>query len=117
MTPGFQSYLEFDDPLDERQPADILRGGLGTMCEDPDRFCETHRDLASPAALKRKAQMERRLAFIYDLWNDPDRFDVVVTSGRYLKLCNLLDWISEHDERAEARVKNEILAARRQSAA
>ncbi len=92
-------------------------GDFDIMCEDLDLFCESHLDLASEAALQRKRQMQKRLAFVQDLWNDADRFDAVVASGRYLKLCNLTEWISDYDERAWARVKSEILAARQADAA
>lgn len=85
---------------------------LDLLCEDLDVFCESHIDLASEAALQRKRQMQKRLAFVQGWWNDPERFEQVVTSGRYLKLCNLTEWISDYDERAWERVKSEVLAAR-----
>lgn len=82
------------------------------LCEDLDLFCESNIDLASPAAIRRKQQMQSRLAFVQTLWNDANRFDRIVASGRYLKLCHLTEWISDCDEQAWARVKSEILAAR-----
>ncbi len=82
------------------------------LCEDLDVFCENHIDLASETALQRKQQMQRRLVFVQSWWNDPERFEQVVTSGRYLKLCNLTEWISDYNERAWERVKSEVLAAR-----
>jgi hypothetical protein len=116
MPQGFQAYREFDSRDDAAQ--DGATGGsvqpppLNMMCEDLDIFCESHMSLASEAAIERKRQMQRRLAFVQSVWNDPDRFEQIVTSGRYLKLCNLTEWISDYDERAWERVKTEILAAR-----
>lgn len=98
-----------EDPMEEGgRPA----RSFGVLCEDLDLFCESNIDLASPAAIRRKQQMQKRLAFVQGLWNDAERFDKIVSSGRYLKLCNLTEWISDCDEQAWARVKNEILSAR-----
>ena len=121
MARGSHAYQEeFQAPQDEgdEKPAGALGGAdaFDMMCEDPELFYENHLDLASHAAVQRKQQMQRRLAFVQDLWNDADRFDAIVASGRYLKLCNLTEWISDYDERAWTRIKNEILAARREAA-
>ncbi len=116
MSTASRSYTEFQQDIeadsrspaafgDESQPLDIF-------CEDIDLFCEANLNLASDAAIKRKQQMQRRLAFVQDVWNDADRFDEIVSSGRYLRLCNLTEWISDCDERAWERVKTEILSAR-----
>jgi hypothetical protein len=119
MSQGFRAYQEYNDSGHKPDDESTV-GGAGEaqrtrdfdmMCEDIDLFCEHHLDLASEASLQRKRQMQRRLAFVQDLWNDADRFDAVVVSGRYLKLCNLTEWLSDYDERAWARVKNEILTA------
>jgi hypothetical protein len=122
MSQGFPTYQEFGEAEQDREgvraadaiAADIAQpsGNLNMMCEDLDSFCENHLDLASQAAVQRKDQMQKRIAFVQDLWNDADRFDNVVASGRYLKLCHLTEWISEYDERAWERVKSEILAVR-----
>ena len=118
MAHGFHAYQEFQAPQQEGEdePAGVSAGDFDMMCEDPELFYESHLDLASHAAVQRKQQMQRRLAFVQDLWNDADRFDAIVASGRYLKLCNLTEWISDYDERAWTRIKNEILAARREAA-
>ena len=124
MSQGFRAYQEFHDPereFEDENAVDVASAVQRTrdfdmMCEDIDLFCESHLDLASEAALRRKQQMQKRLAFVQDLWNDADHFDAVVASGRYLKLCNLTEWISDSDERAWARVKNEILAASKAAA-
>ncbi|HEY5226367.1 MAG TPA: hypothetical protein VIJ06_06205 [Methylovirgula sp.] len=119
MSKAFRSYMEFQqefeadhripvEPADESQPTD----SLDIFCEDIDIFCEANLNLASDAAVQRKQQMQRRLAFVQDLWNDADRFDKIVASGRYLRLCNLTEWISDSDERAWERLKTEVLAAR-----
>ncbi|MGB8276583.1 MAG: hypothetical protein WCF20_01415 [Methylovirgula sp.] len=122
MSQGWRTYQEFQQESEEAglhaEPADAPQraGAFDISCEDLDLFCESHLDLASDAAVQRKQQMQRRLAFVQNLWNDSDRFDGVVASGRYLKLCNLTEWISDYDERAWERVKSEILAARQKSA-
>ncbi len=119
MSQGLRSYQEFQD-FDGSAPeeqVDTQFRAFDLMCEDIDLFCESHIELASRAAVQRKEQMQRRLAFVQMLWNDTDRFDKVVASGRYLKLCNLTEWISDYDERAWERVKSEILAARQENAA
>jgi hypothetical protein len=104
--------LEQDALTDfDAEGASIARS-LDMLCEDLDVFCENHMDLASEAALQRKQQMQRRLAFVQTWWNDPERFEQVVTSGRYLKLCNLTEWITDFDERAWERVKSEVIAER-----
>ncbi len=108
---SYQEFQEFADPQQE-ESVDTQFRAFDLMCEDLDLFCESHIDLASRAAVQRKEQMQRRLAFVQGLWNDTDRFDQVVASGRYLKLCNLTEWISDYDEQAWERVKSEILAAR-----
>jgi len=115
MTAGLSAYQQ----IEELQEApEVSSGGeIDMMCEDPDLFCETHLDLASLETRRRKEQMQRRLAFVQDIWNDADRFDAIVASGRYLKLCNLTEWISDYDDRATARLRNEILAAWRDAAA
>ena len=117
MARGSHAYQEFQAPQDEgdETPAGA-HGGAGVfnmMCEDPELFFENNLDLASPAAVQRKRQMQARLAFVQDLWDDAQRFDAIVASGRYLKLCNLTEWISDYDERAWIRIRNEILAAKR----
>lgn len=104
MSQGWRTYQEFQQESEEAglnaEPADAPQraGAFDISCEDLDLFCESH------------------LAFVQNLWNDSDRFDGVVASGRYLKLCNLTEWISDYDERAWERVKSEILAARQKSA-
>jgi hypothetical protein len=116
MSQGFRTQREecpqsADEPLEQRTEDDTVRC-FDMLCEDLDLFCESNIDLASPAAIRRKQQMQKRLAFVQTLWNDADRFDAIIATGRYLKLCHLTEWISDCDEQAWARVKSEILAAR-----
>jgi hypothetical protein len=108
-----QQEFEADQRFSEK-PADRSRSvaELDIFCEDVDVFCEANLNLASEATLRRKEQMQRRLSFVQDLWNDAERFDKIVASGRYLRLCNLTEWISDGDEHAWERVKAEVLAAR-----
>ena len=56
------------------------------------------------AARARKAQTARRLDWVRDRWNDDAYFEAVVSSGRYLKLCNLLEWAETLDGDAALRV-------------
>jgi hypothetical protein len=117
MAQALRAYQENGD-LEQDAITDFDAEGARTtrslemLCEDMDVFCENHIDLASEAALQRKQQTQRRLAFVQSWWNDPERFERVVTSGRYLKLCNLTEWITDFDERAWERVKSEVLAER-----
>jgi hypothetical protein len=104
-----QAFHEFDvDRLD----AGNKGGGIDVFCQDLDLFCEQHVHLGSDAALHRKRQTQRRLDWIQALWDDPARFDAVVKSGRYRRLCNLTKAISQCDERAWRRLKNEVLGVR-----
>lgn len=103
---------EFDaDRLDEAESTGG-RGDGDVFCQDLDVFCEQHVHLGSDAALRRKRQTQRRLEWAQALWDDPVRFEAVVKSGRYLRLCTLTQSISDCDERAWRRLKNEILAVR-----
>lgn len=87
-------------------------GTANVFCQDLDVFCEEHVNLASDAALRRKLQTQRRLEWILALWDDRARFEAVVTSGRYPRLYRLTEALSDCDERAWRRLKNEILAVR-----
>jgi hypothetical protein len=114
MSQVFRAYQEF-----ETAEPDVVAKAIAdpAMCQDGDDFCERHLELASFEAIERKQQMQKRRDFVQSLWDDADRFEAVIASGRYLKLCSLTEWISEYDERAWARIKNEILAAHREAAA
>ena len=109
LTASWRRFLKSQQ--DKERAAGNVRA-FDLLCEDLDVFCENHIDLASYAAIRRKQQTQKRLAFVQDLWNDAERFDKIVSGGRYLKLCHLTEWISDCDEQAWARMKSEILAAR-----
>jgi len=85
---------------------------VDVFCRDLDLFCEQYARLGSEAALRRKRQTQRRLAWIKALWDDGLRFEAVVASGRYQRLCDLTRSISRADARAWQRLKEEILAVR-----
>jgi hypothetical protein len=87
-------------------------GRVDVLCQDLDLFCEQYARLASDRALQRKHQTQRRLAWIKALWDDPVRFEAIVASGRYRRLCALTRAISQADARAWQRLKDEILAVR-----
>lgn len=122
MAQGYRPHEEFESAASDAAQSSGAAGPARALpCadagEDLDLFCETHIELASAAAIRRKKQMQRRLAFVQSLWNDPERFDAVVATGRYLKLCNLTEWISDFDARAWQRIKDEVLAVRDASGA
>jgi hypothetical protein len=56
------------------------------------------------AARARKLQTERRLAWLQGLWDDPACFDAIVASGRYLKLCAMLEWADDTNNAARLRL-------------
>lgn len=85
---------------------------VDVLCQDLDLFCEQYARLGSDTALQRKRQTQRRLAWIKALWDDPVRFEAVVASDRYQRLCALTRAISQADARAWRRLKDEILAVR-----
>jgi hypothetical protein len=87
-------------------------GGVDVLCQNLDLFCEQHVHLGSDAALQRKRQTQRRLEWVLALWDDRARFEALVKSGRYLRLCTLTETISDSDSRAWRRLKKEILAVR-----
>jgi hypothetical protein len=67
------------------------------------------RELSSGAyakAERRKLQTRRRVQWLQGVWNDPARFDAIVTSGRYLKLCAMLEWAAVEDEIADWRLEH-----------
>jgi hypothetical protein len=105
-----QTFQQSD--ADQLGDAGSVGGGVDMLCQDLDLFCEQHVHLGSDAALRRKIQTQRRLQWILALWDDRARFEAVVASGRYLRLCTLTESISDSDERAWRRLKNEILAVR-----
>ncbi len=71
----------------------MLGGAFAADFVRPDPSLGTYAE-----AYKRKQQTQRRLLWLQSLWNDPARFDAIVASGRYLKLCALLEWASANDE-------------------
>lgn len=107
-----QAFQEFAS--DRLGTAGSAGGGGDVFCQDLDLFCEQHVHLASDAALRRKIQTQRRLKWILDLWEDAERFEGVVMSGRYRRLCQLMRLVSDSDARAWQRLKREILAVRAQ---
>src|SRR5271154_3026063 len=105
-----QGHFEFH--TDQFSDVETMGGACGLFYQDLDEFCEEYAHLASDAALQRKRQTQRRLACAQALWDDPVRFEAIVASGRYLRLRNLIEAISDSDGRAWRRLKNEILAVR-----
>lgn len=77
-----------------------------------DEFCEKNAHLASDATVQRKRQTQRWLFWAEALWEDPDRFDAIVRSGRYSQLRHVVEGLSDADNRAWRRLKDEVLAVR-----
>lgn len=78
----------------------LVRGGGSTMdLVRPDPSLRNY-----IRACERKLQTQRRLLWLQSLWDDEARFDAIVASGRYLKLCAVLEWASENDEIAARRL-------------
>jgi hypothetical protein len=61
---------------------------------------------ARAEAESRKRQTRRRLQWLQTLWDDAAKFEAIVASGRYLKLCALMEWASESDESATRRLEH-----------
>lgn len=62
-------------------------------------------------AWSRKLQTQRRLHWLQELWSDPAQFDAIVASGRYLKLCALLEWASANVDAASWRLEQVAASA------
>jgi hypothetical protein len=82
-----------------------------TMPDCVEVMCEAHYALASPAALARRARSEERLRSLQQQWDDDAYFDLLVASGKYLKMCSTLSLASEAAGRAWRELKTEVLAA------
>jgi hypothetical protein len=107
-----QNILEYTSRSGDSHDCGAHAGRVDVLCQDLDLFCEQYARLASDAALQRKRQTQRRLAWIKALWDDPVRFEATVASGRYRRLCALTRAISQADACAWQRLKEEILAVR-----
>ena len=105
---AFHEYesRRFDDSATTGSPGSV------DVLQNLDLFCEQHVHLGSDAALQRKRQTQRRLEWVLALWDDRARFEAIVKSGRYLRLCALTETISDSDSRAWRQLKKEILAVR-----
>jgi hypothetical protein len=79
------------------------------MVHERERTTRISRTTAS--ARERKLRAEKRLRALRALWDDPERYDRIVASGRYLKLCALLQFASEAVERASGRLDRDIRQA------
>ena len=77
----------------------ILGGNFAMDVARPELSSDSYAE-----AYKRKQQTHRRVLWLQSLWNEPARFDAIVASGRYLKLCALVEWASENDEIAGRRL-------------
>jgi len=80
--------------------ATTVLAGIGAM----DLVLQGRGSHAHAKACARKLQTERRLQWLRALLDDPLKFDTIVASGRYLKLCAMLEWASTEDEVASWRL-------------
>jgi hypothetical protein len=88
-------------------PAVLALAGSGGMTL---LFAEATLPVYTSARL-RKQQTQRRLVWLNGLLDDPAQFEAVVTSGRYLKLCAMLEWASDSDMIAGARLNGVVASA------
>jgi hypothetical protein len=107
-----QAFQGFDTGSPNNVTSIAAHRSADMFRQDLDAFCEQHMHLGSDAALHRKGQTQRRLNWILALWDDATRFEAVVKSGRYVRLCALTEALSDCDARAWRRLKSEILAVR-----
>ena len=81
---------------------------LADMDDAPDvaeLLCENHYLQSDPIMRLRLVQLQSRLALVESYWDDVEKYDQVVASGRYLKLANLTGWVSEAIEEVWNRLK------------
>jgi hypothetical protein len=98
---------QWSNEIDAGSIGNALRGGSAAAFGGALAIDLAHLDRVASeyaAARARKRQTERRLLWLQSLWDDPARFDAIVVSGRYLKLCALLEWASDNDETAARRL-------------
>lgn len=72
-------------------------------------MCASHLAMADARYRARFEQALSRLAKIESFWDDEEKYDQVVESGRYLKLANATGWANEFVEAAWARLKLDVL--------
>lgn len=63
------------------------------------------------SARLRKQQTQRRLGWLNGLLDNPAQFEAVFASGRYLKLCAMLEWANESDMVAGERLHDVVRSA------
>ncbi len=86
---------------------------------DAEGACQAADSVSQPAtaaydpisARRRKAQTERRLRWLEARWDDDAYFRTAAETGRYLKLCMLIEWASAMDAEAGARLAAEATPA------
>jgi len=74
-------------------------------------MCRHHLAMADPALRMRFEVALARLAQVQSYWDDDDRYEKVVASGRYLKLANATGWATEAAEAAWDRLKLDVFRA------
>ncbi|MDB5572510.1 MAG: hypothetical protein JWN93_3693 [Hyphomicrobiales bacterium] len=84
------------------QPALVSEDGL-------HGFCRMHLGVAAPAARERLAVTARRLAALQAIWDDPQAYEAVVASDRFLKLSHATCVATEMFDSARERLMLSIL--------
>ncbi|HUZ66753.1 MAG TPA: hypothetical protein VMU56_03725 [Beijerinckiaceae bacterium] len=76
---------------------------------EEEALCAAHSAAASPYLRARFASTMRRRTQIENLWSDAARYEAVVESGRYLKLCDVTQAVLEQTDSAWIRMKLDII--------
>ena len=90
--------------------AGCMRPGieLGANAAD-DVLCADHFAALSQRQRRRLESVRNRCERLNRIWADPERYDLVVESGRYLKLCDASQAAMEQMDAAWTRAKLAIL--------
>lgn len=72
-------------------------------------LCDVHWLVASPRLRTRLQSALRRCERLENVWSDVQRYDAVVETGRYLKLCDATQAVMDQTDSAWTRVKLDIL--------
>ncbi len=94
-------------------PACPNEGIAGALTDGCEALCEEHFLMASPASRRALGRALTRLHRLEQSWGCEETFQRIVTRGRYLQFCALLEAAHDAVDRAWARVKLEASVAER----
>lgn len=80
-------------------------------CPLDEGLCAPHVGAASPRLRARLQTAIRRRDRLESVWADPRRYEAVVETGRYLKLCDATQAVLDQTDSAWMRVKLDIVLA------